>query len=314
MIDFVKSNDNKPSLHFPVMKRPQRAFVHELTDYFDIRSESLDEEPRRSVVVHRQSNTGIPEPSLAEYHAAQRKNAISSSTTLNLGSLRKALPERKAPNAILLEQVLGLDESMLRDVLRPLMRGLIFAVTWVDDENVLVTIDSSSYSTSSELENKLNAIQHSMRTLTEETGFCSSVELVTLGEDGKVVRGAWTPVGSTSRSYNGAGSTASSSSQYRTSASLSTPNSFASLGSTAAVKTGANAWSAKPGSVIGPAAYKPPRAVVGTVSSIERPGVSVPSLAKKQPAATTDLPVRVQDDSTVPDDWDNEDDETEQQD
>lgn len=114
------------------MKRPQRAFVHELTDYFDIRSESLDEEPRRSVVVHRQSNTGVPEPTLAEHLAAQRKLASSSSATLNLGSLRKALvPERKAVNAVLLEQVLGLDEAMLKDVLRPLMRGLVFAVTWV---------------------------------------------------------------------------------------------------------------------------------------------------------------------------------------
>jgi transcriptional repressor NF-X1 len=136
LTDFVKTDVSKPSLHFPVMKRPQRAFVHELTDYFDLRSESLDEEPRRSVVVHRQSNTGIPEPTLGEYLAAQRKSAASASATLNLGSLRRALvaaeqQQRKAPNAILLEQVLGLDEAMLKDVLRPLMRGLVFAVTWI---------------------------------------------------------------------------------------------------------------------------------------------------------------------------------------
>lgn len=50
---------------------------------------------------------------------------------LNLGSLRKAVPERKPPNAIFLEGVLGFDEEMLKDILRPMMRGLVFSVTWI---------------------------------------------------------------------------------------------------------------------------------------------------------------------------------------
>jgi transcriptional repressor NF-X1 len=137
------------------------------------------------------------------------------------------------------------------------------------DESVLVTVDSSVHKYSAaELETKLTSIQHSMRALTEETGFCASVELVTLGDDGQVVRGAWTPVGSSSRSYSGGGS----SSQFRASASVYTPNTFASLGGgggTTGSSTPRSAWGAsaaappapaafsgQPGSVIGPAAYK----------------------------------------------------------
>lgn len=82
-----------------------------------------------SVVIHRQSNSGIPVPTLADALAAQRKSA---STVLTFGSLRKpAAPERKPTNAIFLEGVLGFDEGMLKDILRPLTRGLIFSCSWV---------------------------------------------------------------------------------------------------------------------------------------------------------------------------------------
>lgn len=146
LVEFVKSD--KPSLHLPVMKRPQREFVrpnftrllfmeptfllppqvHNLTDYFDLRSESLDEEPRRSVVCHRTSTTGVPTPTLADALAASRKT---SSANLSLGSLRKALPERPPNNALYLEMVLGYDEASLSDILRPHTRGLVFTLTWV---------------------------------------------------------------------------------------------------------------------------------------------------------------------------------------
>lgn len=81
-----------------------------------------------SVVIHRQSTSAIPTPSLADALAAQRKNA---STLLTFGSLRKPVPERAPNNALLLDSVLGFDESMLKDILRPHMRGLGFDLTWV---------------------------------------------------------------------------------------------------------------------------------------------------------------------------------------
>lgn len=45
LIEFI--NGEKPALHLPVMKRPQRQFAHELAEAFGLRSESLDEEPKR---------------------------------------------------------------------------------------------------------------------------------------------------------------------------------------------------------------------------------------------------------------------------
>lgn len=78
-------------------------------------------------MVHRQSNSGIPTPTLAESIASRK----TSSNVLTFASLRKALPERSPSNAILLEGVQGYDEDMLRDILKPLMRGLAFSVKWV---------------------------------------------------------------------------------------------------------------------------------------------------------------------------------------
>ncbi|ORY77238.1 hypothetical protein BCR35DRAFT_305534 [Leucosporidium creatinivorum] len=246
LAEFVKGDI--PSLHFPVMKRPQRAFTHELAELFDLRSESLDEEPRRSVVVHRQSNSAIPTPTLANALIAQRKSA---STTLTFGSLRKPTqPEKKASNAIYLEGVLGFDEAMLKDILRPLTRGLVFSCTWVGEEDVLVTFDTSVPEI---LDPKLPLMVNSFRTLASDTGFCATVEPVHLSpEDGKITRGAWTPVASTSRSSGG--------NSWRNGASQNvfTPNAFASLGGggTQSAPTPARtAWGAG-GGVVGPAAYK----------------------------------------------------------
>ncbi|KAK4051690.1 FKBP12-associated protein [Microbotryomycetes sp. JL221] len=295
LTDFVrglKAPFDKPSFHFPVMKRPQRAFTHELAELFGLRSESLDEEPRRSVVVHRQSIAGVPSPTLAEAYAARRKPAAA---TLSFGSLRKA-QERKTHNALYLEGVLGFDESMLKDILRPMMRGLIFAVSWVGDEDVLVTFQHES---SPELETKLHSIQASLRTLIEETGFCAIVELATVGEDGRVQKGSWTPVGggghhfaSVTPAPRSRNSTTTSSRQ-----SVSTSNAFATLtGSSPPSSSNLQSQQVQslPGSVVGPALYRPPRAVVASVTGHD-----------KQVILTSSVPsARVQNDEDVPDDWD----------
>ncbi|KAK4051032.1 FKBP12-associated protein [Microbotryomycetes sp. JL201] len=311
LTDFVrglKAPFDKPSYHFPVMKRPQRAFTHELAELFGLRSESLDDEPRRSVVVHRQSIAGIPSPTLAEAYANRRKPAAA---TLTFGSLRKQ-NERKPHNALFLEGVLGFDESMLKDILRPMMRGLVFAVSWTGDEDVLVTFDHVPSAT--ELETKLHSIQASLRMLIEETGFCALVELATVGEDGKVQRGSWTPVGGlgsstfttvksmsttpASRSYSGTGGGGATSSNGR--GGVSTGNAFASLQNSSPPKTTSTATYQLPGSIVGPGLYRPPKAVIASVTGTDEPLTIVP---------------RVQEEHNVPESWDNdqEDDEQPQQ-
>lgn len=165
-----------------------------------------------SVVVHRQSNSGIPTPTLAEALIASKKSA---STLLTFNSLRKTV-EKVAKNAVYLEGVLGYDESMLKDILRPQLRGLVFAVRWIvsfclfcvrmlarltgvfffqGEEDVIITFDPAS----NDLEPKLYNLQQSLRTLAEDTGYCATVELVSVSEDGTIKRGSWTPVGTSSR-------------------------------------------------------------------------------------------------------------------
>jgi len=102
---------------------------------FELRSVSLDEDPHRSVLVERQSNTAIPTPTLADALAASRKQ---SSATLNLGSLRKAIPERKPNNALYFEGVLGYDEESLGAMLKPHMKGLKFTLNWVVSQSLTI--------------------------------------------------------------------------------------------------------------------------------------------------------------------------------
>ncbi|KAL8290623.1 hypothetical protein RQP46_002881 [Phenoliferia psychrophenolica] len=280
---------DKPSLHLPVMKRPQRQFVHELAELFELRAESLDEEPHRSIVVHRQSNSGIPVPTLQDALALQRKNA---SSLLTFGSLRKALPERQLNNAMLLDGVLGFDESMLNDILRPHMRSLPFDLTWVTEEDVLISFSSPA---TASLDAKLASIQNALRLLTEETGFCAAVEAVHHADDGKITRGSWTPVAGASRSATFRGGITSS------------PNAFAALGGgsgggessrTAAVPRIAHAW----GGVVGPSYNKPPQAVIGSVSSQERP----PPPPVPRVATPVAPPEPVERSAPIPDDWEEE--------
>ena len=80
-----------------------------------------------SVTVHRTALSGIPTPTLAEALIQHRKNATQ---LLSFGPIKRAAPERRPNNALFLEGVLGYDEEMLSDILRPLMKGLVFALTW----------------------------------------------------------------------------------------------------------------------------------------------------------------------------------------
>ncbi|GAA5962625.1 hypothetical protein JCM3765_006863 [Sporobolomyces pararoseus] len=304
LIEFVKGE--KASLHLPIMKRPQRQFVHELAEAFELRSVSLDVDPHRSVLVERQSNTAIPTPNLADALAASRK---SSSATLNLGSLRKALPERKQNNALYFEGVLGYDEESLKDMLRPHMRGLKFNLTWVTDEDVLASFETPS----SDLESKLFQISSTIKTLISDTGFCYSVEAVVLSDDGRVIRGSWTPVASGSKSANDKKSLATP---------LRTGNSFAAFGSSAGGGASSSTSSGQQnvwGSLVGLAHNKPPRAVVAPYAEQDLPPISLPNSATlsrvpstSEPSSSNSPPPPVaKSNADVPDDWDVEEEEVE---
>ncbi|SCV73947.1 BQ2448_6377 [Microbotryum intermedium] len=325
LVDFV--NTDKPTLHLPVMKRPQRQFAHELAELFDLRSESLDEEPRRSVVVHRQSNTGIPVPNLADALAAQRKSA----TTLSFASLRKALPEtRRHVNALLLEGVLGFDEAMLRDITNPGLKGLQpFALTWTTDQDVLITIESKMLSTA-DLEQRVTAAEVNLRALAEETGFCATVEAVAVTDDGRITRGGWTPVQSrTNASGSRAEGGGARPNRWATHAPSFSNNTFAALASSSITSAAAappvqSAWGTTrdDAGLIGVGYHRPPRAVIAPGLEVARPDPApLPNKVTSQIAASrltatadTFVPAAAEsqdrvetNDDDVPDDWDEED-------
>lgn len=273
---------DKPSMHFPSMRHPQRQFVHELAEKFELRSESLDEEPHRSVVVQRQSNSSIPTPTLAEALAAQRKNL--SSSNLSFASLKKALPERIPNNSLYLEGVLGFDETALKDILRPRMAGLVFNVAWLADEDVLITFWPAPS------ESRLSSLVASLTNLIEDTGFAVTVEPVTLDDNGRVARGSWTPVNATA-------SGSSSRANGKSSGGVSTSNSFTALSSSGNAEASAS-WGG--GLSATSAKFIPTFPTLPTLPTLPPISTIVP-----EPAPTK---VRTE---PVPDDWEAEEEEEE---
>jgi transcriptional repressor NF-X1 len=105
------------------------------------------------------------------------------------------------------------------------------------DEDVLASFETNT----SELETKLVAISGTIRNLIADTGFCYSVEPVVHSDDGRVIRGSWTPVASGSKSGNDKKSLGTP---------LKTANAFAAFGGASAPSTSQqqqNVW----GSLVG---------------------------------------------------------------
>ncbi|GAA5991452.1 hypothetical protein JCM11641_005210 [Rhodosporidiobolus odoratus] len=320
MKEFVEDTE-RVTLRFPAMKREQRQFVYEMTEAFSLRSESLDPEPHRSILTHRTPTCGVPSPSLTGALAALKKP----SATLGLGSLKKALPERKLNNAIYLEGVLGYDEETLREMVVGHMRGLRFALSWITDEDVLISFEPPTHPPS-ELDLKATSISSSLQNLISQTGFCVAVESVQLTDDGRVVRGSWTPVASSSSASGGGAASGSAGPRSRPGSTWNalegfrTGNAFASLGSSPPKvrQPAVNAWGTA-GGVIGAAQAKPPRAVIAPTGEQERP-INLPSSAlppigagiSRVPTPSLPLPppppvTAKEDEPNVPDDWEVED-------
>lgn len=119
---------------FPAMKHPQRQFVHQLAEKFHMRAESLDEEPFRSVLVTKRSDTATPKPTLSEAWTAQYKNAASQKRVPAVQPASAVIPPVKPKqelNALYLEQCFGYDEQGLKEAIGPYMQGMQFQLKWL---------------------------------------------------------------------------------------------------------------------------------------------------------------------------------------
>lgn len=113
MSNFMKSD--RISMSFKPMRREQRVFIHELTDVYNLYSESQDSEPNRSVFIKKVENSAIPKYSLEEC-----LNSYESS----LNTMNSVPEELSENNAILIEDlVIGVTRIDLEDVLIPIFNS-----------------------------------------------------------------------------------------------------------------------------------------------------------------------------------------------
>lgn len=165
-LDFVKSS--KATHMFPAMKQPQRQFVHQVAEKFGLRSESLDEEPFRSVLVTRRADSAAPKPSLSEAWAQQYRLSRGSNpgTKRSLASPAATIaaapvPMKQELNSLYLEACFGYDEQSLKEALAPSLSGMYFTLKWITDEDVLCIPKTSL--PPSELTLKIRLIRNAVR-------------------------------------------------------------------------------------------------------------------------------------------------------
>lgn len=117
--EFLASNSMR--LAFKPMTAQKREFVHELADAYGFDSESVDQEPYRSVEIYRNSRATLPRHTLSD--AAKLKGPqTTNNPSTNLVQMRKFTPGI-AYNAIFLESVKGtVLQADLQTALNPILR------------------------------------------------------------------------------------------------------------------------------------------------------------------------------------------------
>ncbi|CAG8711686.1 18869_t:CDS:10 [Dentiscutata erythropus] len=78
--DFILKSD-KPTLNLTPMKAPHRGFIHGLCAHYSLKSESVDVEPFRSVIIKKKADSAIPLVLLSQAFANHGKTNIHSLAT-----------------------------------------------------------------------------------------------------------------------------------------------------------------------------------------------------------------------------------------
>lgn len=187
--DFIRSP--RAGIILPPANKFQRKFTHELADVYKLASESVDQEPRRSVSIRRQQNSRIPKPLLTEAFAAARASLMASQQqqqlqptqgkSIGLAQLQRPAAEAPKPlNAIYLPGVFGHDQDSLRLLLQPVLRTINFHVTWRGDEDVVITSPDSP--------TRLIMMKTELKSLLRSEQFARDVILCTLDSSKNIVR------------------------------------------------------------------------------------------------------------------------------
>ncbi|KAF9115573.1 FKBP12-associated protein [Mortierella sp. AM989] len=169
------------------MKGHHRKFVHELSAYYNVTSESVDVEPYRSVVIHRKLNTSVP-ALLASQACRQRRPGISSTSATSNGIEQLRKSNIKDPiNAIYLHDlVFGLTRTELSSKLSPIFGSIKYGIRWLTDDDAVLVPHPGNMSMD-ELEVLLIRLRTGIKDLTSDGQICERVELCWVNKEGEVV-------------------------------------------------------------------------------------------------------------------------------
>ncbi|SJX64040.1 related to Shuttle craft protein [Sporisorium reilianum f. sp. reilianum] len=231
--DFIRSP--RAGMILAPANKFQRKFTHELASVYKLATESVDQEPRRSVSIRRKQDSRIPKPLMTEAFAAARASLMSSQQqqqqqsqsqgkSIGLAQLQRSSTEAPKPlNAIFLPGVFGHDQDSLRSLLQPVLRTINFSVTWKGDEDVVIT--------SADSPTRLIMMKTELKSLVRREQFARDAILCTVDASKNVVRREDEPMlsgsGSSSNSSSHAGSAWGSSAMKRGGAGLSGHGSIA---------------------------------------------------------------------------------------
>lgn len=201
MVDFIRSPMTAKVL--APSKQELRKFIHEYAnEYFHLMTESLDQEPRRSVSIRRSKESKVPTTLLSEAWEKAKNELNNSSVSLgqmkrgtNLNSTNNPNPSSSTSgtfvelpkfNSILLEQVFGYELESLKAFLNQTLRPISsFKINYLDEDNVIISsIDSSTNP------NRLNNLRLDLRMLvrTKANGTIKNVWLASLDSNGNLIR------------------------------------------------------------------------------------------------------------------------------
>ncbi|CAO3679158.1 unnamed protein product [Umbelopsis vinacea] len=188
--EFVQDAKKRHS-HFKPMKIPQRKFIHEMCEVYRLKSEGIDPEPYRSVVVSKSQGEGhIPKNPISVAAYQKRKapgslaNITSSIPPIAIEQLRK--PFKPAINAIYLAELgFGLVKEDLDRHLEHAFGSIKFVSKWLDTNAVAMPYTGSM--SLEEVEVFLLQIRKELRNTLIPQDIATHVDCCWVNRDGDIV-------------------------------------------------------------------------------------------------------------------------------
>ncbi|CAM0140389.1 unnamed protein product [Umbelopsis sp. WA50703] len=188
--EFVKER-TKRNLNFKPMKPPQRQFIHEMCEAYQLKSEGVDPEPYRSVIVSKSQGEGKIPKNPISVAAYQKRKVPGSLTAVNsvippiaVEQLRKSF--KPAINAIYLAELsFGLIKEDLDKHLEHTFGAIKFVSKWLDNDAVVMPYTGSM--SLEEVETWLLQTRKELRSTLIPQGIVTHVDCCWVNKDGEIV-------------------------------------------------------------------------------------------------------------------------------